>query len=59
MPWYAPWRSVERAAADETDAADLGTAFGLDLSLQPLEDLAPADERRDDPARPGHRPRRR
>jgi hypothetical protein len=30
-PWYAPWRS--RAVVDE-DPADLGTAFGLDLSLQ-------------------------
>jgi hypothetical protein len=28
--WYAPWRAEPRV---EQDAADLGTAFGLDLSL--------------------------
>ena len=48
-PWYAPWRSAA-APAESEDAADLGTAFGLDLSLDPLAD--PRDEteapRRDD-----------
>jgi hypothetical protein len=29
--WYAPWRQVETRAAD--DPADVGTAFGLELSL--------------------------
>lgn len=31
--WYAPWRQGEKRLAD--DPADLGTAFGLDLSLTP------------------------
>lgn len=30
-PWYAPWK---RRAAAEQDPADLGTAFGLDLSME-------------------------
>lgn len=38
-PWYAPWRS---RAASEDDPADLGTAFGLDLSLQSLPAPMPA-----------------
>ena len=34
-PWYAPWRSA--AVPDESDdPPDLGTAYGLDLSLDPL-----------------------
>jgi hypothetical protein len=33
--WYAPWRS---AAVLHDDPADLGTAFGLDLSLADSED---------------------
>jgi hypothetical protein len=32
--WFGSWRSVERPAQD--DPADLGTAFGLDLSLSEL-----------------------
>jgi hypothetical protein len=32
--WFAGWRSAERPAQD--DPADLGTAFGLDLSLSEL-----------------------
>ncbi len=41
--WYAPWRQAR--AADEDDAADMGTAFGLDLSIAsefPLPAEAPA-----------------
>lgn len=30
--WFPSWRSTSRPAPD-TDPADLGTAFGLDLSL--------------------------
>jgi hypothetical protein len=30
--WFHSWRSTPRPAPD-TDPADLGTAFGLDLSL--------------------------
>jgi len=59
VPWYAPWRSVERAEADETDPADLGTAFGLDLSLQPVDDPACHGQDRDDPGRQDRPPRRR
>ena len=29
--WFQGWRATETAG--QTDAADLGTAFGLDLSL--------------------------
>jgi hypothetical protein len=29
--WYAPWRQASSGEFD--DAADLGTAFGLDLSV--------------------------
>lgn len=42
LRWLTPWRQVERPVAD--DPADLGTAFGLDLSMIP-QDEAPADER--------------
>jgi hypothetical protein len=34
--WYAPWR----AAVPQDDPADMGTAFGLDLSLAPTADTA-------------------
>ena len=30
--WYSFWRSADRPAPD-TDPADLGTAFGLEMSL--------------------------
>ncbi len=30
--WYSLWRSADRPAPD-TDPADLGTAFGLEMSL--------------------------
>lgn len=46
-PWYAPWRSVERAPAAD-DPADLGTAFGLDLSMAPAEEPPPAAPKRRD-----------
>ena len=32
--WFAAWRASERQVQD--DPADLGTAFGLDLSLNEL-----------------------
>jgi hypothetical protein len=32
--WFSGWRAAERPAA--IDPADLGTAFGLDLSLNEL-----------------------
>ena len=32
--WFAGWRAAQRPAQD--DPADLGTAFGLDLSLREL-----------------------
>jgi hypothetical protein len=37
--WYTPWRS--QRSGDDDDAADMGTAFGLDMSL-PDEDGAVA-----------------
>ena len=33
--WFPGWRASPPAA--EVDAADYGTAFGLDLSLSPIE----------------------
>ena len=45
--WFAGWRATERPAQD--DPADLGTAFGLDLSLNELQHeppLSPPPERR-------------
>jgi hypothetical protein len=32
--WFAAWRATERPVQD--DPADLGTAFGLDMSLNEL-----------------------
>ena len=37
--WFGHWRAVERPAQD--DPADLGTAFGLDLSLSEAVDDGP------------------
>lgn len=37
--WFPGWRAPEAAA--EVDAADLGTAFGLDLSLTELRHEPP------------------
>ena len=37
--WFGLWRTAERATGD--DPADLGTAFGLDLSLSELGDEGP------------------
>jgi len=36
--WYTPWRNPTPA---QNDPADLGTAFGLDLSLQDPAELPP------------------
>lgn len=38
--WFGQWRAAEGPAQD--DPADLGTAFGLDLSLTELVDDTPA-----------------
>jgi hypothetical protein len=38
--WYAPWRQA--SMADQDDAADMGTAFGLDLSI--ASEFPPAAE---------------
>ena len=37
--WFGLWRAAEPAPED--DPADLGTAFGLDLSLSELGDEGP------------------
>lgn len=62
-PWYAPWRSA--AEPEEVqDPADLGTAYGLDLSIdlssRPRDDAAPAPSTDDARwvQRPGARRRR-
>lgn len=39
--WFHRWRSASRPAPD-TDPADLGTAFGLDLSMSQAAPLPPA-----------------
>ncbi len=36
LRWYAPWRGT----TPRDDPADMGTAFGLDLSLAPSADIA-------------------
>ena len=38
--WFHSWRSTPRPAPD-TDPADLGTAFGLDLSMSEDSQLPP------------------
>ncbi len=38
--WFGLWRAAERTPQD--DPADLGTAFGLDLSLSELGDELPS-----------------
>ena len=43
--WYARWRS-ERPLANGTDPADLGTAFGLDLSMMQAAPEPALSERR-------------
>ena len=46
--WFSGWRASAAPTADD-DPADLGTAFGLDLSLNELHDLpaptAPVERR--------------
>jgi hypothetical protein len=32
--WFGAWRDTPRTAPDD-DAADMGTAFGLEMSLEP------------------------
>ncbi len=45
-PWYAPWRA---SAAEQDDPADLGTAFGLDMSMPDPEHIdADQANRKDD-----------
>jgi len=39
--WFKSWRSTPRPAPD-TDPADLGTAFGLDLSMSEILPAPPA-----------------
>ena len=46
--WFHSWRSAPRPAPD-SDPADLGTAFGLDLSMSEGAPLPPASGE----ARPG------
>ncbi len=45
--WFSNWRSAARPAPD-TDPADLGTAYGLEMSLleHPVEPAAPVAARR-------------
>jgi hypothetical protein len=38
--WFGLWRAAEPSSQD--DPADLGTAFGLDMSLSELAEDAPA-----------------
>ena len=34
--WYAPWRAAATEKGLTVDAADVGTAFGLDMSIDTL-----------------------
>jgi hypothetical protein len=47
--WFGAWRDTPRAVPDD-DAADMGTAFGLEMSLEPQALPAPDV---DADARPG------
>jgi len=49
-PWYAPWRSGAAQAVDD-DPADMGTAFGLDYSLNLLVTEPPPEPKGE--SRPG------
>ena len=42
-------RWLDDASPDEPEAADLGTAFGLDISVLPLPDDMPTPERDEHP----------
>jgi hypothetical protein len=48
--WYTPWRP---AADPLDDPADLGTAFGLDLSMAPPAGATGLDDATPDPHRGG------
>lgn len=39
--WFTGWRASPPAVDKHMDAADYGTAFGLDLSLMPVEHKVP------------------
>jgi hypothetical protein len=39
--WFSIWRSADRPAPD-TDPADLGTAFGLEMSMLEVPAEAPS-----------------
>lgn len=60
QPWFKVWRAP--AVAVQDDPADMGTAFGLELSMLQAEPAAPASlpverrsgwSRRASPGRPG------
>jgi hypothetical protein len=42
--WYAPWRAAAAEKGLSVDPADVGTAFGLDMSVDTLlpDDAPPA-----------------
>jgi len=40
VPWWSSMGFRKAEAAPDTDYADMGTAFGLDASLGPVEDVA-------------------
>lgn len=42
LAWWAALRLRHQACFDATDRAGMGTAFGLDASLAPAEEGAPA-----------------
>ena len=53
--WFTAWRTRERVAAP-LDPADCGTAFGLELSMQP-DAAGPVPTRRSGAPRPSWRRR--
>jgi hypothetical protein len=50
-PWYQPWGAARRSS--DADAADLGTAFGLDMSLDHWQTEQPLGARPSVPRRAG------
>jgi hypothetical protein len=43
IPWWSSVGSRKPEPAPDTDYADMGTAFGLDASMSPREELPPAE----------------
>jgi hypothetical protein len=50
QPWWSSMGLVKPEPPQDTDYADMGTAFGLDASMGPPKEADPADPAAQDPA---------